>query len=193
MCGRLRHPRCGHTNLPSHALFVAPALKVKPPETDAPSLGARSPHRRRIGTLGRRWNAVPVSSPTGSMLERPCQPKAKKPLRGCVATRQTRRRRRALQALVWTIMIVASEISILDVQPREPLDFGREGQHGRRERKWYEKKHDVASDTRGCAARVGPRWKSKFNREKEEIESGMRRNKRCGQRHSSVRSHGLLA
>lgn len=112
VCGRLRHPRCRHLNLPSPALVVAPALKVKPSGDDAPSRGARSPRRRRIGRLGGRWSAVPASSPTGSMVERPCQPKAKKRLRGRVATRQTRRRRRALHALVWTIPIVASEISI---------------------------------------------------------------------------------
>lgn len=112
VCGRLRHPRCGHLNLPSPALGVAPALKVKPPEGDAPSLGAHSPGRRRIGRLGGRWSAVPASSPTGSIVERPCQPKAKKRLRGRVATRQTRRRRRALQALVWTMLMVAREISI---------------------------------------------------------------------------------
>lgn len=100
VCGRLRRPQCGHLNLASPALVVAPTLKVKPFEDGNSSRGARSPCRWRIGRLGGRWSAVPASSPTGSMLERPCRPKAKRRLRGRVATRQTHRRRRALHASV---------------------------------------------------------------------------------------------
>lgn len=205
VCGRLRNLRCGHLNLPSPALVVAPALKVKPSE-DAPSRGAHSPCRQRIGRLGGRWSAVPASSPTRSMLERPCRPKAKRRLRGRVATRQTGRRRRALQASVcswpgrlacWVLCRVSRSNSDAKVNNEEGRD-----------RRWYETRR---SRTKRTETRSGIRRNKILPTTPEGVppesfhvgvgvQQGRRgknrkcheRKKRWGQRHRKVRSHGLL-